>query len=71
MGFYSRHIFNKVYNFGEMPTWTCCDNPGVSFVRKEPTSDGGTREYYKCISCGRDHIVTKDANGREVDHKEI
>ena len=54
-----------------MPTWTCCDNPGVSFVRKEPTSDGGTREYYKCISCGRDHIVTKDANGREVDHKEI
>jgi hypothetical protein len=54
----------------------CCDNPAVEFVREEavkllqenPIGDG-TREYYKCLNCGVDHVRTISRSGQPLDHR--
>jgi hypothetical protein len=33
----------------------CCENPDVKFVREEPRSGGGKREFYTCVNCHREH----------------
>ena len=54
-----------------MPQWNCCDDPTVTYFRKEETPDGGTLEYYICLSCSCNHVVIKDANGEMVDQQVV
>jgi ferredoxin-like protein FixX len=52
-----------------MLEWSCCDNPNVTIVREEPTTDGGKRKYYKCLDCGTDHVVTESIDGQQLDYQ--
>lgn len=49
--------------------WACCDNPSVTYAREEARPDGGKREFFICLSCGRSHIVFKDKNGEVTDQQ--
>jgi hypothetical protein len=48
---------------------SCCANPTVTYVREQPTAEGGKQKYYKCLNCHSDHIVTEGAHG-QVLHRE-
>jgi len=37
-----------------------CDNPHVVFVRAYIKPDGIKNTYYKCLSCGKDQIISED-----------
>jgi hypothetical protein len=52
-----------------MVDWSCCDNPSVTYVREAQTPDGGKQEYHKCSICGADHILTKDQDGKVLNHE--
>jgi hypothetical protein len=48
---------------------SCCASPDVTYVREEPTAEGGKRKYYKCLNCHSDHVVIEARRG-QVLHRE-
>ena len=54
------HVGNVLERETDMDAPECsCDNSNVLFVREAKTPDGRTNKYYKCLSCGRDQMVTE------------